>query len=164
MRSSNRFEIAPMGQDSASVIGCCRDLLVLVGHSPPTEQDALYFRQQIEKLLELFPEGIGILGVLRESSVPNRPAREALVDLFSAHGARLQAAFVPLGSGFAAATQRSILAAALIATRRSKSIRVLSSITEAASVLQPVVAGLKDLSPVEIERAVQAFVQQQGSR
>jgi hypothetical protein len=116
-------------RDAASSYGWWGNIAVVLGRQPPDASHVLNYRACVVELHRLYPQGVGLITVVNDTSTPSPGGREAMIAMFREVWPKMQAAlFVPNASGFKAAVMRSVMGGFILATGRRDRIRVEPSI------------------------------------
>ena len=121
-----------VNSNHAAVNGCWRNLGIGFGRNPPDASAAIDYRATLEHVVQQNRGRVGLLTIIEADSTPTPEGRDIMVKMFRELWQHLAgAAFVVRGQGFAAATQRSILSAFLMASGLRSRLRIYSSLEDA---------------------------------
>jgi len=116
-------------RDHASSYGWWEHLAVVVGRRPPTAEHVANYRACMVELYGRYPEGIGIVTVVNDTSTPEPSGRDALVQMFKETWPMMTAAlFIPKADGFKGAVMRSVMGCFILATGQRDRIRIESTL------------------------------------
>jgi hypothetical protein len=161
--SSVRF--APEGprlvrRDQASSYAAWGNVAIVLGREPPDATHVANYRSVILDLLELYPQGIGLVTVVNGTSTPQPSGREALIELFKNPPAGLDATlFIPNATGFRAAVLRSVMGCFILASGQRDRLRVERSVASGVPWLAAKLLGAAN-SPQQralLEKGIQRF-------
>lgn len=129
-RPAPRIEFARSGpqifrRDAASSYAWWGNVAVVLGRQPPTAEHVVNYRACIVELHKQYPQGVGLITVVNDTSTPEPSGRDAMVKMFREIWPSITAAlFVPNADGFKAAVMRSVMGAFILATGQRDRVRV----------------------------------------
>jgi hypothetical protein len=116
-------------RDYASSYGWWENLAVVLGRRPPTAEHVANYRACVVELYARYPEGIGIVTVVNDTSTPEPSGRDALVKMFKEIWPMMTAGlFIPKADGFKGAVMRSVMGCFILATGQRDRIRIESTL------------------------------------
>lgn len=148
-----------LSDNSAATNGYWRNLGISVGRNPPDAEAARDYRAMLQSLNENNPGGVGMITIVLSSSTPTPEGRDMMIRMYKDSWPNLRAAaFVLEARGFAAATQRGMLSALVMASRL-KQIKIFDSIDSACPWLAASLADTHTPASVRsLERAMHTVV------
>ena len=112
-------------RDYASSYGWWGNLAVVIGRRPPSAEHVVNYRACVVELYQRYPQGVGIVTVVNDTSTPEPSGRDALVEMFKETWSMMTAAlFIPNADGFKGAVMRSVMGCFILAAGQRDRIRV----------------------------------------
>ena len=112
-------------RDEASSYAWWGNLAVVLGRQPPDASHVGNYRACLVELLKQFPQGIGVITIVNETSTPKPSGRDALIAMMKELWPRFDAMlFIPNASGFKAAVLRSVMGCIILASGQRDRVRV----------------------------------------
>lgn len=112
-------------RDAASSYAWWGNIAVVLGRQPPTAEHVVNYRACVLELHKRYPQGVGLVTVVNDTSTPEPSGRDAMVAMFRETWPMMTAAlFVPNADGFKAAVMRSVMGAFILATGKRDRVRV----------------------------------------
>jgi hypothetical protein len=161
--SSVRFGIGGVKvfrRDAASSYGWWGNIAVVLGRQPPDASHVLNYRACVVELHRLYPQGVGLITVVNDTSTPSPSGRDAMIAMFKALWPMMSAVlFVPNASGFKAAVMRSVMGGLILATGQRDRVRVEPSVHAGAPWLFEKVLGSVEgrRQAVHLQRGILEF-------
>ena len=116
-------------RDRASSYGWWGNIAVVLGRQPPDASHVINYQACVVELHRQFPQGVGLITVVNDTSTPSPGAREAMMVMFRETWPKMRAAlFVPNATGFKAAVMRSVMGGFILATGQRDRVRVEPSV------------------------------------
>ena len=144
-----------LSNNHAAANGVWRNVGIAFGRGAPDAAVAKDYRALLEQLIKSNPQGVGLITVIQPNSTPTPDGRDAMVKMFRDLWPNIRgAAFVVEARGFAAATQRSVLSAFLMATRLNARLKIFDSIESAAPWLASVLVDAGKVPSTELSLAL----------
>ncbi len=129
---SVRFEtlgVKLFRRDFASSYGWWGNMAVVLGRQPPDAAHVVNYRSCVLELHKQFPQGVGLITVVKDTSAPSASGRDAMLAMFRELWPLMTAAlFVPNAEGFKAAVLRSVMSGLVLATGQRDRVRVERSV------------------------------------
>jgi len=153
-------------RDYASSYGWWDNLAVVIGRRPPAAEHAANYRACVVELYRRYPQGISIVTVVNDTSVPEPSGRDALVQMFKDTWPMMTAAlFIPNADGFKGAVMRSVMGCFILAAGQRDRIRVERTLGAGLPWLATKLLGpqAREQLPV-LERGISRFCEQESSR
>lgn len=129
---SVRFEalgVKVFRRDFASSYGWWGNVAVVLGRQPPEAAHVVNYRACVVELHKQFPQGVGLITVVNDTSTPSASGRDAMIKMFKEIWPLMSAAlFVPNADGFKAAVLRSVMGGLMFATGQRDRVRVERSV------------------------------------
>lgn len=139
--ASNAQGIALEYSDEAAVYGTWRNVIVCQAYAAPSLTNAHHYTALIERVARQ-GKGWATLLILRPGATPQPEIRDIFLDTFRTHrNSMLGASFVLRAQGFAAAVQRSVISAILMAIGSRNAMQTFATEAEAAAWLARSIAG-----------------------
>lgn len=118
-------------RDFASSYGWWGNIAIVVGRQPPEAAHVVNYRACVVELHKLFPQGVGLITIVNDTSTPSSSGREALIQMFKEIWPLMTAAlFVPDATGFKAAVMRSVMGCLILATGQRDRVRVEPTVND----------------------------------
>lgn len=118
-------------RDHASSYGWWGNVAIVVGRQPPEAAHVVNYRACVVELHKQFPQGVGLITIVNDTSTPSASGREAMIQMFKEVWPLMTAAlFVPNATGFKAAVMRSVMGCFILATGQRDRVRVEASVNE----------------------------------
>ena len=112
-------------RDGASSYAWWGNLAVVLGRQPPDASHIGNYRACLVELLKQFPQGIGVITIVNETSTPKPSGREALIAMMRELWPQFEAMlFIPNANGFKAAVLRSVMGCIILASGQRDRVRV----------------------------------------
>lgn len=147
-------------RDSVGSFGWCGNLMLCVGREPPDPLGASNYAESVRRISALYPNGIGVLTVIQSRSTPEPAARDLLVGTFKKNWGSIRGAlFVVEAQGFAAAIQRSVLSAFMLAAGVRDQIKVTTPASCDVSWLTERAA--PDMNAAAIKKSMTQFIEKE---
>ena len=116
-------------RDFASSYGWWGNIAVVLGRRPPEAEHVANYRACIVQLHREYPQGIGLITVVNDTSAPSPAGRDAIIAMFKDVWPLMTATlFVPNATGFKAAVLRSMMACAILVTGHRDRVHIESSL------------------------------------
>ena len=116
-------------RDYASSYGWWGNLAIVIGRQPPEAAHVVNYRACVVELHKQFPQGVGLITIVNDTSTPSASGREAMIQMFKDVWPLMTAAlFVPNATGFKAAVMRSVMGCFILATGQRDRVRVEPSV------------------------------------
>jgi hypothetical protein len=146
-------------RDGASSYGWWGNLAVVLGRHPPDAAHVANYRACIVELHKRFPQGIGVVTVVNDTSTPSPSGREAMIAMFKELWPAMNAAlFVPNASGFKAAVLRSVMGCFILVSGQRDRVRVEPSVRAGMSWLTTKILGEDGHSQLQLlEKGILQF-------
>src|SRR5688572_6459752 len=104
-------------RDRASSYGWWGNIAVVLGRQPPVAAHVANYRACVVELHKQFPQGVGLITVVNDTSTPGAGGRDAMIKMFKEIWPLMTASlFVPNADGFKAAVLRSVMGGLMFAT------------------------------------------------
>jgi hypothetical protein len=130
-RADSVGKAACFARDPSSSIGSWRNVAITFGREAPSLEAMKNYHLNVENVLKEYPAGVGLVTVMREKSTPAGDGRDVAIKMFRELGPRLTAAlFVVTASGFAAAIQRSVISAVILASGQKGHFKVVPALED----------------------------------
>jgi hypothetical protein len=151
-------------RDFASSYGWWGNLAIVLGRQPPEAAHVVNYRACVVELHKQHPQGVGLITVVNDTSLPSAGGRDAMTKMFKEVWPLMTAAlFVPNADGFKAAVLRSVMGGLILAGGQRDRVHVERSVTagmpwliskvlgadEAGQQLQILVRGIKNFCDAE---------------
>lgn len=118
-------------RDFASSYGWWGNLAVVIGRQPPEAVHVVNYRACVVELHKQYPDGVGLITIVNDTSTPSASGREAMIQMFKEIWPLMTAAlFVPNATGFKAAVLRSVMGCFILATGQRDRVRVEATVHE----------------------------------
>jgi hypothetical protein len=112
-------------RDAASSYAWWGNVAVVLGRQPPEASHVVNYRACMLELLKQFPQGIGVITIVNETSTPKPSGRDALIALMKELWPQIDAMlFIPNANGFKAAVLRSVMGCIILASGQRDRVRV----------------------------------------
>lgn len=112
-------------RDYASSYGWWGNIAVVLGREPPEAAHVVNYRACVVELHKQFPQGVGLITVVNDTSTPGTGGRDAMLKMFKEIWPLMTAAlFVPNADGFKAAVLRSVMGGLILATGQRDRVHV----------------------------------------
>jgi hypothetical protein len=166
---SVRFDVGGVKvfrRDEASSYGWWGNIAVVLGRQPPSASHVVNYRACVIDLSRRFPQGVGLITVVNDTSTPGPGGREAMIAMFREVWPQLRAAlFVPNATGFKAAVIRSVMGGFILASGQRDRIRVETSVHAGMPWLAAKVLGAAEGAQrlAMLERGVMKFCETETS-
>jgi hypothetical protein len=129
--SFNAAGVKVFRRDHASSYGWWGNLAIVIGRQPPEAAHVMNYRACVLELHKQFPQGVGLITIVNDTSTPSASGREAMIQMFKEVWPLMTAAlFVPNATGFKAAVMRSIIGCFILATGQRDRVHVEASAHE----------------------------------
>jgi hypothetical protein len=117
-------------RDYASSYGWWGNIAVVLGREPPQAAHVVNYRACVVELHKQFPQGVGLITVVNDTSTPGAGGRDAMLKMFKEIWPMMTAAlFVPNADGFKAAVLRSVMGGPILATGQRDRVHVERSVS-----------------------------------
>lgn len=117
-------------RDHASSYGWWGNLAIVIGRQPPDAAHVVNYRACVVELHKQFPQGVGLITIVNDTSTPSASGREAMIQMFKDVWPLMTAAlFVPNATGFKAAVMRSVMGCFILAMGQRDRVRVEPSVS-----------------------------------
>jgi hypothetical protein len=151
-------------RDFASSYGWWGNLAIVLGRQPPEAAHVVNYRACVVDLHKQHPQGVGLITVVNDTSLPSAGGRDAMTKMFKEVWPMMTAAlFVPNADGFKAAVLRSVMGGLILASGQRDRVHVerslsagmpwlsnkLLGVDEAGQQLQVLVRGIKKFCDAE---------------
>ncbi|HTV24405.1 MAG TPA: hypothetical protein VMG12_37185 [Polyangiaceae bacterium] len=101
----------------------------MIGRQPPDAAHVVNYRTCVVELHKQYPQGVGLITIVNDTSTPSASGREAMIQMFKDVWPMMTAAlFVPNATGFKAAVMRSVMGCFILATGQRDRVRVEPSV------------------------------------
>jgi hypothetical protein len=147
-------------RDRASSYGFWGNIAVVLGRQPPDASHVVNYRACVVELHRRYPQGVGLITVVNDTSTPSPSGRDAMIAMFKALWPMMSAVlFVPNASGFKAAVMRSVMGGLILATGQRDRVRVEPSVHAGAPWLFEKVLGSVEgrRQAVHLQRGILEF-------
>lgn len=132
-------------RDAASSYGWWGNLAVVLGRQPPDAIHVANYRACVAELHARYPQGVGLITVVKDTSTPSPGGRDAMIKMFRELWPIMEGAlFVPDAVGFKAAVMRSVMGCFILATGQRDRVRVEASIPRGMPWLATKLLGLEE--------------------
>lgn len=129
---SVRFEtlgVKLFRRDFASSYGWWGNIAVVLGRQPPEAAHVANYRACVVELHKQFPQGVGVITVVNDTSTPSAGGRDAMLKMFKEVWPLMTAVlFVPNADGFKGAVLRSVMGGLMFATGQRDRVHIERSV------------------------------------
>jgi hypothetical protein len=132
-------------RDFASSYGWWGNLAVVLGRQPPEAAHVVNYRACVVELHKKYPDGVGLITVVNDTSLPSAGGRDAMGKMFKEIWPMMKATlFVPNANGFKAAVLRSVMGGLILASGQRDRVHVERSLAIGMSWLTGRVLGAEE--------------------